>query len=251
MDEAELAVRRSQMGRSARSFLVSGYRPVEEQGPGYWMAFSGAPSPDANMALVDSGDSALLATVLELVHESGFPTLFMLAGEGRRARLGVPWQHAGDMPFMALALVGSDLRPDRRVRQAGPDDVEVVSELVTDSFGVTKEIGDVVARILQLDAAAAKIWVLFDEARAVSTVLTSLVDDAVCVWCMGTPSRFARHGYGRALLTDALLRARFEGAAIGLLGATPAGEPLYDATGWTTLEHWQLFLSSEPARFSR
>ena len=207
MDEAELSLRRSQMGRSARSFLASGHHPVEEQGPGYWVALSGAPSPDANMALVDSDDSALLASVLGKVHESGFPTLFVLAGDGRRGRLGTPWQYTGDMPFMAFALTGSDLRPDSRVRQAGPDDFEVVSDLVASSFGLTQEIGDVVASIVQLGDGAGNIWMLFDE-TAVSTVLTSIVDDAVCVWCMGTPARFARRGYGRALLADALLRAR-------------------------------------------
>lgn len=151
---------------------------------------------------------------------------------------------------MTLALTRSDLRLDSRVRQAGPEDFEVVSKLVASSFNLTQEIGDVVAKILHLDDAAGKIWMLFDEASAVSTVLTSIVDDAVCVWCMGTPRRFARRGYGRALLADALLRARVEGAAIGLLGATPAGKPLYEATGWTTAEQWQLFLSSESAQFS-
>ena len=61
MDEAELSLRRSQMGRSARSFLVAGSRCVESQGPGYWVALSGVPSPDANMALVDTSDPAVLA----------------------------------------------------------------------------------------------------------------------------------------------------------------------------------------------
>jgi hypothetical protein len=92
---------------------------------------------------------------------------------------------------------------------------------------------------------------LIEDAQAVSTVLTSIVDDAVCVWCMGTPARFARRGYGRSLLTDVLLRAQFEGASIGLLGATQAGKPLYDATGWTTLEQWQLYLKAGPAHQSR
>jgi len=112
-----------------------------------------------------------------------------------------------------------------------------------------REVADAIAGILELGDAAGKIWLLVDEAGAVSTVLTSIVDDAVCVWCMGTPARFARRGYGRALLTDVLLRAKLEGASIGLLGATPAGKALYDATGWTTLEQWQLFLRAESAQF--
>ena len=80
-------------------------------------------------------------------------------------------------------------------------------------------------------------------------VLTSIVDDAVTVWCMSTPERFARRGYGRAILADSLLRAKSDGAKVGLLGATPAGKPLYDATGWITLEHWRLFASAESVQF--
>jgi GNAT superfamily N-acetyltransferase len=237
------------MGRSARAFLVCGRRPVQNQGPGYWVALSGAPSPDANMALVDSNDSAVLASALRQVEDSGFPTLFMLAGPGRRRELGTSWRYVGDMPFMARALAGTDQLADRRVRQARLDDFDVVSELVASSFGLTQEIGDVVAEILKLGDDAVKIWLLIDDERAVSTVLTSIVEDAVCVWCMGTPPRCARRGYGRALLADVLARARLEGASIGLLGATPAGRPLYDATGWTTLEGWQLFLSSDSTQF--
>jgi GNAT superfamily N-acetyltransferase len=202
------------------------------------------------MALVYSGDSAVLANVLRQVHDSGIPTLVMLAGAGRGSELGTGWQHVGDMPFMAFVLTGTQLRPDGRVRQAGVDDFDVVSELVASSFGLTQEVGDVVAGILELGDAAGKIWLLIDDALAVSTVLTSIVDDAVCVWCMGTPERFARRGYGRALLVDVLRRAKLERARIGLLGATPAGKPLYDATGWTTLEEWKLLLSPESAQFS-
>ena len=61
----------------------------------------------------------------------------------------------------------------------------------------------------------------------------------------GNPRAIRPSWHGRALLADVLRRGKLEGASIGLLGATPAGKPLYDATGWTTLEGWRLFLSSE------
>jgi hypothetical protein len=43
--------------------------------------------------------------------------------------------------------------------------------------------------------------------------------------------------------------AAADGVRVGLLGATPAGKPLYDATGWTTLEDWQIFTNRESAQF--
>jgi predicted acetyltransferase len=67
------------------------------------------------------------------------------------------------------------------------------------------------------------------------------------VWCMATPERFARRSYARALLAHVLHVAAGQGATFGLLAATPAGKPLYDATGWSTLEEWRLHLNSGSA----
>jgi GNAT superfamily N-acetyltransferase len=58
---------------------------------------------------------------------------------------------------------------------------------------------------------------------------------------MATPARFERRGYGRAVLGHALADAAADGLGVALLGATTAGRPLYDATGWTTLEEWDLY----------
>ena len=70
----------------------------------------------------------------------------------------------------------------------------------------------------------------------------ALIDGVVSIWTMSTPERFRRQGYARALLETVLAEAVAEGAHTGVLGATPAGFPLYDATGWKTVDEWQLFL---------
>jgi len=67
---------------------------------------------------------------------------------------------------------------------------------------------------------------------------------------MGTPQRFGRRGYGKAILASVLDTAREDGAVLGLLGATPAGLPLYEATGWQTQETWDLFTDATSAQFS-
>jgi GNAT superfamily N-acetyltransferase len=247
VNEAELSLRRGQMGRSARTLLGLGPHSVQDQGPGYWVALSGAPSPELNMALVASAEPAAIATTLRKVEESGYPTLFMLAGGSRHSELGAPWQHVGDMPFMASAMSEEHLTRDERVRRATADDFEAVSELLGTSFGLARELSDLMAGLVKLEVTVGTIWLLVEEDTPVSTVLTSIVDDTVCVWCMATPQRFARRGYGRAILADVLLRAKLEGASIGLLGATPAGKALYDSTGWTTLEDWRMFLTPDAA----
>jgi GNAT superfamily N-acetyltransferase len=119
-----------------------------------------------------------------------------------------------------------------------------------EAFGLAIDVMyDVIAGVLS-GANGPKIWILVDGDVPVSAVLTSIVDDAVTIWCMSTPERFARRGYGRAILAHTLSQAKSEGAAVGLLGATPAGKPLYDATGWFTVEQWQMFANEESAQFT-
>ncbi len=238
------------MGRSIQPWVPAlGPRAVGDLGAGHWVMLSGAPSPDVNVALVHDGEVLTLASARAGVETAGYPTLFMLAGPGRALELGPGWQHAGAMPFMSRVLAGDHLRVDRQVRRAGDGDVETVATLLADAYGMAREVAEVAPTILRVDQDEMRLWLLVDDGQAVSTVLTSFVDDAVCVWCMGTPARFGRRGYGRALLDDVLARAAGEGADIGLLGATPAGRPLYEQTGWHTVEDWQLYLNAESVQF--
>lgn len=231
--------------------MRGGPAPIVDRGEGYWMALSGAPGPDMNMAFVGSGGATAVAAVLDRVMASGIPTLFMLAGECQSEVLGEPWEQVGEMPLMASALTSDQLVSDPRVRRAGLDDATVVCQLMAEAFDTDEDLGVAVTEGVLRDASGkTSIWLLVDDEIPVSAVLTSMVDEAVTVWCMATPERFARRGFGRAVLAHALLEAKSDGATVGLLGATPAGKPLYDGTGWTTLESWQMFASVESAQFS-
>jgi len=250
VNEGELSLRRSQMGRGCQPWVVhGGPRAVGDVAPGAWLMLTGAPSPDVNMALVHDGDAQTLATTKHAVEAAGYPTLFMLAGHSKGVELDGGWQHVGAMPFMSSPLNDEHLRRDRRVRQAEEGDLDTVVELLGDAYGMTYDVAEVCALVLRVEQDAMYVWLLVDGEQAVSTVMTTIIDDAVCVWCMGTPPRFARRGYGRALLGDVLLRAKNAGASAGLLGATPAGRPLYEATGWRTLEEWELFVNAESTQF--
>ncbi len=247
MNPAEISVRRIQMGQAAGALLLGGPGPIVDEGEDYWIALSGAQSPDMNMSLV-SGREAVEST-LDRVTESGIPSLFMLAGECESVELVAPWQQVGEMPFMASVLDSDHLLSDPRVRQATSDDLDATCAVMCEAFGLTTEMMiDVIGGVLSDTSGPTKIWILIEDDVVVSAVLTSIVADAVTVWCMSTPERFTRRGFGRAILADALHRARADGAKIGLLGATPAGKPLYDSTGWDTLEHWRMFASAKSAQ---
>jgi GNAT superfamily N-acetyltransferase len=168
----------------------------------------------------------------------------------RAKDLDAGWSHAGSMPFMICEVAGTPQKPDPRVRRGTAEDMTAVVGLMADAFGLSPEvIGPIVEVSLAGQDGAMAAWLLEDEGQAVSTVVSGRVGDAITLWCMATPERFARRGYARALLASTMARAASEGVRVGLLGATPAGKPLYDATGWSTLEDWEIFMNGDSAQF--
>ena len=241
VDENELASRRRQMGISLAWLSSAGPRPHCENGIDYWIAMSGVSSPDANIALLQTNDPGVVHHVLSVVSAMSVPTSLVLTGSALELELGDAWRHRGDMPLMAKALSSRDLVRDPRVRAATAPDVETVSELLASAYGIEHDESDAIAAFAAVDRDNGTIWLLVDESRAVATAFSGVVGDAVCVWSLATPERYGRRGYASALLTDVLSRACEAGASVGLLAATPEGEPLYRRAGWRTIETWKIF----------
>ena len=250
MDANELSLRRSQMGHAAGLMLSGGPSHVIEAEPGYWLAQSGVASVDMNMALVSGKAPVQVNKVLAQVTQSQIPTLFMVADSDAAEQLEAPWQFVGELPFMASSLDSQHLRADARVRQAGPHDADIVYEVMGEAFGIEADLfSQGISAVLAEASNESKVWLLFDDGVCVTAVLTFLIGDAVSVWCMATPARFGRRGYGRAVLAHALQSAKSDGAIVGLLCATPAGKPLYDSTGWSALDTWRMFATAPSAQF--
>jgi GNAT superfamily N-acetyltransferase len=145
---------------------------------------------------------------------------------------------------MSLDLPKAQFAPDVRVRRADDEDYESVVQLVTDSNSFGREVAEVGVAILREEVGSPIIWLLHDNGVPVSTVSSAVVEDAVCIWSMATPPRYRKRGYGRAVLSHALHHAyECRGAVHGLLAASPAGKPVYDATGWLVVEEWQMYMS--------
>jgi GNAT superfamily N-acetyltransferase len=219
---------------------------------GCWLALSGLPSPDVNMALVADGDPAVLAGALEEIDAVGAPALVLLAGDGRSSALDLAdtWMSVGEMPMMAIDLESAVRRADARVRRAEAGDEEAVMGLLADAFQMAPDVLSICTDPIAKQGDVMAIWLLEDDGEAVSTVTTTRTDDVVSIWCMGTPARFARRGYGSAIIAAVLDHHHADGARTGLLGATPAGQPLYEATGWRHVEAWSIFTNATSAQFS-
>jgi GNAT superfamily N-acetyltransferase len=248
---ADLSLRRTQMGRAATAMLVM-EGAENEVCTGSWLGLSGLPTADMNMALIHEDDDAALAHVLSRIQERGCPALLMLAGDGINlaGRLPEPWTAVGAMPIMTVDVAAAAKGPDTRVRCARPADAAVVTRLISEAYGMEPGHVDVMVAGVLTDESVVDFWLLEDGGQPVSTVLTGRVDETVSLWCMATPPQFARRGYGRALLAAVLHWAGEDGASVGLLGATPAGEPLYRVTGWEVAEHWHIHLNASSVQFA-
>jgi GNAT superfamily N-acetyltransferase len=228
---------------------VSSPTMVHEVGPSAWMLLSGAPSAYLNLALIHRDDPAALDRITDAVAFLKCPAVLMFAGSAKpfAPGSGLGWSRAGTMTFMTISTQAAPWRLDDRVRRADEDDADVVTCMLADAFGVRPDIAALMTAHLRRPGDAMKTWLLEDGGEPVCTATTCRVDDAVTIWSMATPGRFTRRGYGRALLADLLAQAAAEHIPTGLLGATAAGRPLYEATGWSTLEEWDIYLGVEPS----
>jgi GNAT superfamily N-acetyltransferase len=252
VEEAELARRRTLMGRGNTPWLTEPHH-FGLVTVGSWAIVTGVATPDMNMVLVHADDAGLLDEPLAQIAKRDCPSRVMLAGPGKQLADALPpsYTKVGEMPIMAADLAEVPRQPDSRMRKATAADADTVTDLLAESYGFDREVAALAAAPLSAESMGGmSIYLLEDEGVAVSTVTACRTDDLVSVWCMGTPAPFGRRGYGRALLAAVLQSAYDDGATLGVLGATPAGLPLYEATGWRTDETWDLYTDAVSEQFS-
>jgi GNAT superfamily N-acetyltransferase len=232
--------RRSTLGASTVLWAgPTGVRVYDDR----WVALSGAPSVEYNVALVHGSGGAIDETVVDVL-EAGAPAVVMVTGRalqdlGRlRARR---WKPVGDVALMHLDLRArpaiSIPHPARRL-DAG--DHEAVRQLVGEVFGVGPHLAAVAISGATARLDGQELWGAFDPSGALTSCLaTSWVNDTVTVWSMATSRLARRQGYGAAALNDALAAAARAGATSSLLSSSNDGQPLYRALGYRELERWQ------------
>ena len=69
-------------------------------------------------------------------------------------------------------------------------------------------------------------------------------DDVAGVYSIGVRERFRRQGLGAAITTRVLVTGRELGCTIGVLQASPMGEPVYERMGFDTVTQYHSFAAS-------
>lgn len=209
---------------------------------GYVSAFTGAFSADYNIAICSAGmPRASLARGLTDIAALKAPSLIMVAG-GALAEVQelveAGWICVGAAPFMAMA--STDAVDDSRVQRLTLPEYPAARALLEPTFGLPRELTEVALPDSIAEAQDKDLWGLYVNGKLVSCVATMNVEGILAPWSMATPAGHRRRGYGRALLSAALHRRQAE-VNVALLSSSPDGLPFYEATGFVTLERWQLW----------
>lgn len=278
-----LAPLREQLGESTR--LWGGPDPLHGVEPGYWHTISKVRAPDYNVIGVHAADRSLVSRAVDDADAAGVPALVMVAGPAlgeAGALVEAGWTCVAADPFMAVEVAGmagpsgalagdrspsgpsgpsgevasgrfpsEAATPEPAVRRLGPESLEALRSLVTETFELPPVFGEIGVPdevVLPPDAARHAgsqarydAWGLLDGDDLRSAVLSATVDTSACLWSMATASAYQRQGYGRRLLAGTAGRLAEQGAERLLLLASSAGEPLYRSLGFVVQDFWQVW----------
>jgi GNAT superfamily N-acetyltransferase len=238
---------RKAMGESAKDWAWFGAGGSGEQ---WWAFATGGDSPDVNMALIASRETAAVDSALQIFSNANVPGNIMLASAGLAhvsylesfGFVGV-----GVIPFMAKNLEinpAFNLDPPqlKLVRAKTQSELDAVIELEADSYKLSVENCKTLINMKIASKSNVAYWLLVDGDTPVSTVASGRVGTTSGIWNMGTPQQYQKKGYGKALLTSVLNTLAGEGQKLALLWATPDGESLYRNIGFEVVEYWQSFI---------
>ena len=155
-------------------------------------------------------------------------------------------QEAGRAPWMAStggmsAPGGTEgaYQGERVADEAGLQDAVRIAAV---TFGIAPEVAARVWGPAMLDALGLDVFLVRRGGKPVSTVTTTRGGAIVGIWTMATPPEYQRRGAGRAVLDYAMAYHAARGAERFYLGATEAGQPLYERAGFARVGEVALWL---------
>ena len=165
--------------------------------------------------------------VADMAETAGLdPTATTMPGMAYAPLANLPAQAAGDVEFITVT------------QSAQLDDFATVA---SEAFGAPLEAAGTLAPASTLGDDRCS-WFLgyLDEDPVVCGQLLRTADVAG-VYSIGVRERFRRRGLGAAITAAALVAGRDSGCTIGVLQASPMGEPVYDRMGFETVTQYHSF----------
>jgi GNAT superfamily N-acetyltransferase len=214
-----------------------------------WSAITLETQADFNMAHIKAAcaESDLTALIAELADRAAI----VLGHPGDTDSLAplvetLGLTNAGNAPLMVYSLNGG-VQDDDIERVTDAAGLDELAGLMESAFSLTAEGPSL--RTGLIEDPSVDGWLLRVDGVPRSGLITTRDDDLVGVYCMSTPAEFARRGYGRRVLNHVLGACAATGAQYAYLVATPAGFPLYRATGFDTLAELPIWVAGHSTQF--
>jgi ribosomal protein S18 acetylase RimI-like enzyme len=240
-DEASLLALRA-YGSSTRLWSSGGRHEVGET---WWLALSGEPSINFNLACSWADDPDLLVSrCLQPVIETRRPAIIMLAGLGLSTAatlVDAGWVKIGTSPMMTAAARTRARTFDPSVRFLTSNDLVTARELLVDVFRMDASNARVAMPDTVVERDDMHAWGLFDGPELLGTIMVVNEDRFAVVWSMAVSPHRQREGFGRRLFETVL--HQIDGSDVNslVLSASGAGEGFYRAAGFelsTELQLW-------------
>ena len=153
-----------------------------------------------------------------------------------------------DFPFMVRDDTPVEPEGNASVfvrRATGIEDVRANARVLGSAFGMPEDVAGQVLPASLFDAPNVDTYLASIDGDVVGSVTLVHHGDVTGVWSMATDTARQRSGIGRRLLSTAMAEARSRGTTSFYLGATPAGQRLYESLGFTTRTTARVWVSGE------
>jgi GNAT superfamily N-acetyltransferase len=204
---------------------------------GGWLALSGENSADLNMGCILDGPEAASLLGTYVAEADGLPAILMvenLTAELLEQGQHLGAQHVGAVPTMVWHqdhVEGAGTGACNVHPASSPQEAESAIALIAEAFSLDLDMCRNALAPAQ-DNPAATIWLGIRGSERVGAGVTVATGDIVGVYCMATPERQQRQGFGRAVLRGMMSHHLAQGATRFNLGATEAGIHLYEQMGY-------------------
>lgn len=154
----------------------------------------------------------------------------------------------GTMPGMALAPLG-----DVPAGAVGAADRQLVTDpallsdvavVTAEAFGAPLEAAQMLAPASMLDDERCSWFVTHVDGEPAACGQLLRTDDVAGVYSIAVREQFRRRGLGAAISWTVLAAGRDAGCSVGVLQASPMGEPVYRRMGFETVTPYHLLVPS-------
>ena len=223
-----------------------GWHLIEE---GRWLAFSGLPSVDYNLACCYGSEAngaecaKLLEQTLDDVRTAAVPCVVSVAGVALgsvQVLVDAGWVCVAQQPFMRLPALDAPVsRRDSVVRCLGTGDAYEVLAVVADAFGVQTPMEALPVPGDGKPTGTLRWWGVDIAGELLSVAASSVAGPSAVLWWVATRRSQWRQGHARRLLTSVHSQLVAEGIDEFLLCSSMVGMPLYYELGYRVLEYFQ------------